>query len=321
MKKIILNLFIFLCFTNLFATPIEKITSKYIDDNYTNKEFLSKNPLYYLPENYFPELNCVAGKIVKITTEDYEIRKNGIKAYGDSESREFITKYLVFDKKGHITDEYAICPNEDGYIFFKTHKVYEYYNDKIVVKNFDLKKNKFKEEKYEISRDENSLYLIKRDGENDERIIFSKGNVKYEEYENNLMKYEKSYFFNNQAVKSIYYLVNKDLNPIKTREYQYSRGALNLQVDFLRSGPEVYRFIYETNPVEGTKRTIETRDSQVVEDYNYYLIRTFDEKCGFLNYQFTRPLENGALGKYAIITKELLLEPDDIFSKYFSSEN
>ena len=69
-------------------------------------EFMVRNPLYvhkfYSKNMYITDLNPLKGKILRFSNCDYELRKGGIKSYGDSGYPEYEYTYYFFDENGYI---------------------------------------------------------------------------------------------------------------------------------------------------------------------------------------------------------------------------
>ena len=69
-------------------------------------EFMVRNPLYlhkfYSKNMYITDLNPLRGKILRFSSCEYELRKGGIKTYGDSERPKYTYTYYFFDEDGHI---------------------------------------------------------------------------------------------------------------------------------------------------------------------------------------------------------------------------
>ena len=69
-------------------------------------EFMARNPLYlhkfYSKNMYITDLKPLKGKILRFSSCEYELRKGGIKTYGDSERPKYMHTYYFFDEDGHI---------------------------------------------------------------------------------------------------------------------------------------------------------------------------------------------------------------------------
>ena len=69
-------------------------------------EFMVRNPLYvhkfYSENMYITDLKPLKGKILRFSSCYYELRKGGIKTYGDSGCPEYTYTYYFFDEDGHI---------------------------------------------------------------------------------------------------------------------------------------------------------------------------------------------------------------------------
>ena len=69
-------------------------------------EFMVRNPLYvhrfYSKDMYITDLNPLREKILRFSSCEYELRKGGIKTYGDSGCPEYTYTYYFFDEDGHI---------------------------------------------------------------------------------------------------------------------------------------------------------------------------------------------------------------------------
>ena len=69
-------------------------------------EFMVRNPLYvhrfYSKNMYITDLKPLKGKILRFSSCEYELRKGGIKTYGDSGCPDYTYTYYFFDEDGYI---------------------------------------------------------------------------------------------------------------------------------------------------------------------------------------------------------------------------
>lgn len=70
----------------------------YVSKDFKNYDFICKNPLNYT--YYYPDLNEIKGKIVRICSEDYDYRDGWGAIYSDTDVRSAEHEYHYFDKNG-----------------------------------------------------------------------------------------------------------------------------------------------------------------------------------------------------------------------------
>ena len=97
-------------------------------------EFMVRNPLYvhkfYSENMYITDLKPLKGKILRFSSCYYELRKGGIKTYGDSGCPEYTYTYYFFDEDGHIK-RWAVFsyPERDREDYVKRVRTTYYAND------------------------------------------------------------------------------------------------------------------------------------------------------------------------------------------------
>ena len=97
-------------------------------------EFMVRNPLYlhkfYSENMYITDLKPLKGKVLRFSSCDYELRKGGIKTYGDSGCPRYTYIYYFFDDVGYIKNWVSFShPEGDRENYVKRVRTTYYAND------------------------------------------------------------------------------------------------------------------------------------------------------------------------------------------------
>ncbi len=144
-------------------------------------EFMARNPLYlhkfYSKNMYITDLKPLKGKILRFSSCEYELRKGGIKTYGDSERSKYMHTYYFFDEDGHIK-RWAVFsyPEGDREDYIKRVRTTYYangvYTDEATGESPSLFLKGIYSYHYSITKTDLEVELI--DSEKNQRLTFSK---------------------------------------------------------------------------------------------------------------------------------------------------
>lgn len=312
MKKMSISILVILFATShLVAYSIDELLTNYVDSSYANAEFLIQNPLMYNPEQYYPDLDAVKGKIVKETLEEYKMWGNGNKAYGDSDIRCVLTRYYIFDRQGHITDMYSITKTETGDVFSKWQKQYSFTDDGYIISSKDfLNNNEVRSELYSLTQQNGSLAFQVVNKNTEYKYIFNHNYYSIMTLKNGELKEKSVYEFLGDTVKLTEFLTRAGVQSLN-RKYEYTQGVVQLDSQYRPDGTDVYTSVYDIVSGIGykTTKTPESESEKYVERRRGV--------AGFVEYEITRPLTDGDNGSYTIKTKEILETPDTFFIENF----
>ena len=284
-------------------------------------EFIYNNP-FLERELYFSNPELLRGKILKTSTEDYDISSDGVKSYGDVYGSVKLLSYFFFNNDNILEKEYFISINEEDGIP-NTIKINSFqYDEDTVLVSYDeysttLYKNFYK------SKQEKEEYTVEYDKEKDCKLY------KYYDSNRELIKeiqvtkgkktIKDSVFVSEPLIRIYTYEDNKCEEKLFYGEellgiLMYKNGVeiCHTQETYKNTGKLVFKTDFNESFNEGISVTQTFMDGVLSKEQYTGKVSVEYNPAGFVEYKKIIPYEGeGAKGSYSIYNAEILDSEDE----------